>query len=75
MTMSRTRRALRAILTEVVVTIDDQKRTAALKIIWQGGSSTELVMVMTKAGGHARTTDEDSVSLVRRLATRQQETW
>ena len=60
---------LRAILTEVVVTIDDQKRTAALKIIWQGSSSTELVMAMTKAGGHARTTDEDTVSLVRRLAS------
>ncbi len=59
---------LRAILTEVVVTIDEEKRTAALKLIWQGGSSTELVMEMNNTGGHARTTDEDIVSLVRRLA-------
>jgi excisionase family DNA binding protein len=59
---------LRAILTEVVVTIDDDKRTAALKLIWQGGSSTELVMAMNKTGGHARVTDEDTVCLVRRLA-------
>lgn len=59
---------LRAILTEVVVTIDDEKRTAALKLIWQGGSCTELAMAMNKTGGHARVTDEDTVSLVRRLA-------
>jgi predicted DNA-binding transcriptional regulator AlpA len=59
---------LRAILTEIVVTIDEETRTAALKLIWQGGSTTELVMAMNKTGGHARTTDEDTVSLVRRLA-------
>ena len=59
---------LRTILTEVVLTIDEQKRTATLKIIWQGGSSTEQVMIMNKAGGHARTTDEDTVSLISRLA-------
>lgn len=60
---------LRAILTEVVVTIDAEKRTADLTLIWQGGSSTHLVMTMNKTGGHAQVTDEDTVSLIRRLAT------
>ncbi|MFN2536924.1 MAG: recombinase family protein, partial [Mycobacteriales bacterium] len=59
---------LRAILTEVVVTIDSQARTAALRLIWQGGSVTELSMAMTKAGGHFKTTDEDTVDLITRLA-------
>jgi len=68
-TSSRDRKQLlRAILTEVVLTIDDEKRTAALTLIWQGGSSTELVMAVNKTGGHARVTDENTVSLIRRLA-------
>ena len=62
------KRLLRAILSEVVVTVDTQDRTAALRIIWQGGASTELTMELTKIGGHFRTTDEDTVQLVRRLA-------
>ena len=50
------------------------ERTAALRIIWQGGSSTELMMALTKTGGHARTTDEDTVDLVRRLAAHYDDT-
>lgn len=65
---------LRAILTEVVVTIDSQARTAALGLIWQGGSLTELTMAMTKAGGHFKTTDEDTVILIARLAANYDDT-
>jgi DNA invertase Pin-like site-specific DNA recombinase len=59
---------LRAILSEVVVTVDTQAHTAALRLIWQGGSATELTMAMTKTGGHFKTTDEDTVALLERLA-------
>ena len=59
---------LRAILTEVVVIIADDKHTAAVTITWQGGSTSELTLTMNKTGGHARATDEDTVALVRRLA-------
>jgi DNA invertase Pin-like site-specific DNA recombinase len=59
---------LRAILTEVVVTIADDKHTAAVTITWQGGSTSELTLTMNKTGGHAWATDEDTVALVRRLA-------
>ena len=52
----------------MVLTIDDELRVAGLRIIWQGGAVTELSMQMTKKGGHTRTTSEDTVSLVRRLA-------
>src|SRR5665811_1817194 len=67
-TFRERKQLLRAILTEVVLTVDQDKRSAAIRIIWQGGSSTDLTMALSKAGSHARTTDEDTVSLVGRLA-------
>jgi len=59
---------LRAVIREVVMSIDQDSRTAALRIIWQGGASTEVSMAMTKTGEHPRFTSEDTVDLVRRLA-------
>ena len=65
---------LRAIIDEVVVTVDPVARTAALRIIWQGGSQTELIMELTKTGSHFQTTDEDTIDLVRRLAVHYDDT-
>jgi len=67
-TFRERKQLLRAIVAEVVVTVDAQARTAALRIIWQGGACTDLVMTLTKIGGHFRSTDEDTVALLRRLA-------
>ena len=67
-TFRERKQLLRAIISEVVVTVDPEIRTAELRIIWQGGASTELTMPLTKTGGHFRATDEDTVDLVRRLA-------
>lgn len=73
-TFRERKQLLRAIISEVVVTVDTQARTAALRIIWQGGACTELDMAMAKTGGHFRTTDEDTIELVRRLATQYDDT-
>jgi DNA invertase Pin-like site-specific DNA recombinase len=67
-TISERKQLIRAVITEVVLTIHDKERVADLRIIWQGGAVTELSMAMTKTGGHTRTTSEDTVQLVRRLA-------
>ena len=67
-TFRERKQLLRAIIAEVVVSVDTAARTAALRIIWQGGSTTDLVMALTKPGGHFRATEEDTVDLVRRLA-------
>jgi hypothetical protein len=67
-TFRERKQLLRAVISEVVVTVDSTARTAALRIIWQGGASTELTMPLTRTGGHFRATDEDTVELVRRLA-------
>ena len=67
-TIPERKQLVRAVITEIVLTICDQQRVAGLRIIWQGGAVTELTMPMTKKGGHTRTTSEDTVALVRRLA-------
>jgi DNA invertase Pin-like site-specific DNA recombinase len=67
-TFRERKQLLRAIVSEVVLDVDSTARTAALRIIWQGGAVTELSMTLTKPGGHFRSTDEDTVALVRRLA-------
>jgi len=59
---------IRAVISEVVLTIHDRQRVADLRIIWQGGAAAELSMPMTQKGSHTRTTSEGTVQLVRRLA-------
>ena len=73
-TFRERKQLLRAVLTEVVVTVDADTRTAAVMIVWQGGATTELSMPLTKIGGHFRTTEEDTVELVRRLAVHYDDT-
>ena len=52
---------LRAVIAEVVVTTDTQARTAAVRIIWEGGATTSLTMNLNKTGGHFRATSADTV--------------
>ncbi len=59
---------LRALIAETVVAINQQKRTADVTILWEGGARTVFTMPLNKTGGHFRATDEDTVALVRRLA-------
>jgi hypothetical protein len=73
-TFRERKQLLRAVVSEVVITVDTATRTAALRIIWQGGASTELTMPLTRTGGHFRATDEDTVELVRRLAAHYDDT-
>jgi DNA invertase Pin-like site-specific DNA recombinase len=63
---------LRAVITEIVVTASPAgsggERTAGLRIIWQGGASTELTVPLARTGQHSRVTSEQTLDLVRRLA-------
>ena len=65
---------LRAIIAEVVVTVRVADRQADVRIIWEGGATTEFILALNKTGGHFRATDEDTVALVRRLAERYNDT-
>ena len=61
---------LRALIAEVVVTVRSADRQADVDIIWEGGAKSSFTFELNRAGAHFRTTDEDTVDLVRRLAER-----
>ncbi|MCA1706705.1 MAG: recombinase family protein [Actinobacteria bacterium] len=67
-TIAERKQLIRAVIDHIVLTINAEDRVADLQIIWQGGASTKLSMAMTKRGAHTRTTSEDTIALVRRLA-------
>ncbi len=61
---------LRAILAEVVVTVDRQSdpHVARLQITWEGGAATEHTVSLPHTASPTRATDHDTIALVRRLA-------
>ena len=63
---------LRAILTDVVVTVDraSEQHTAQLRVRWEGGQVTEHTVTLPRTGSHTRCTDQDTIALVRQLAER-----
>jgi DNA invertase Pin-like site-specific DNA recombinase len=78
-TNAQRKELIRAVITEVTVTAQDNggdatARTCQVQIIWQGGASTALQMPMPASGRHGRTTSEDTLDLIRRLASRYDDT-
>jgi DNA invertase Pin-like site-specific DNA recombinase len=63
---------LRAILAEVVVTVDraSAQHVAELRVVWEGGAVTDHSVPLPRTGSHTRCTDQDTIALVRRLAER-----
>ena len=64
-TVPERKQLLRAVISEVVVTVATiEDRVADLKIIWQGGAVTGLAMTMNKTGGRlTKVTSEDTITL------------
>src|SRR6266536_2790456 len=79
-THAQRKELIRAVITEIAVTAgdaadgEDSGRTCQIRIIWQGGASTGVRMPMTASGKHGRTTTEDTLDLIRRLAPRYDDT-
>jgi len=59
---------LRALLEEVVLSVDREKANAHLTLRWKGGALTELDVNLPRHKPKIVRTDEDTVALVRRLA-------
>ena len=61
---------MRAVLTDVIVTVDRQseQHAAQLRVVWEGGTVTEHSVPLSRTGSHTRCTDEDTIALVRQLA-------
>ena len=59
---------LRALLEEVIVRVDRAERRGHLTLRWQGGTLTECDLSLPRMKPHGLHTDEDTISLLRRLA-------
>jgi hypothetical protein len=59
---------IRALLSEVTLTVDRQARTAALTLSWEGGAITQRAVALPRLGAPWRTTQASTVDLIRRLA-------
>lgn len=58
---------LRAMISEVTVTVEREMQRALVRIVWEGGAITDHQLTLIKAGGHAAT-DQETLELVRTLA-------
>jgi DNA invertase Pin-like site-specific DNA recombinase len=59
---------LRALVREVVVTIDREEHRADVEVFWEGGARTELQVRLNRTGPTQRQLDEDTIDLIGRLA-------
>jgi excisionase family DNA binding protein len=59
---------LRTLISEVVVTVEDEPRRAQVEIAWEGGARSQLQVPLNRRGAETRRTDEETVELIRRLA-------
>ena len=59
---------LRTLLEEVIVTVDRPERRAHLTLRWRGGTLTELDLSLPRSQPRGLRTEEDTISLLRRLA-------
>jgi hypothetical protein len=55
---------------DVVVTVRAADHEADVMVVWEGGATTSFVLAMSRSGQHSHATDEATVDLVRRLASR-----
>src|SRR6266536_6368344 len=66
--------SIRAVISEIMLTIDRQARTCGVLIAWQGTAATAVTVALPRRGAGAITTGEDTLDLVRRLAAQYSDT-
>ena len=65
---SQRKQLIRAVISEIVLTIDRQARTCHALIAWQGTATTSVTVALPRRGAGAITTSEGTLDLIRRLA-------
>ena len=59
---------LRTLLEEVIISVDRQDKRAELTLRWRGGALSELTVALPRQAPPTIRTDEDTLTLLRRLA-------
>ena len=68
-TIRERKQLIRAVISEIVLTVDDTRRTAEVTITWQGGATSTATIQMNKPGaGHSSTLPGGTAELISRLA-------
>ena len=65
---------LRALIREIVVTIDRDEHRADVEVFWEGGARTELQVRLNRTGPTHRQLAEDTIGLIGRLAAHHADT-
>ena len=73
-TNSQRKQLIRAVISEITLTIDRQAGTCRAQITWQGTATSTVTFPLPKRGSGAITSSEDIVALVRRLAVQYNDT-
>ena len=69
-TMRTRQRLLRALITEIIVDIDDAAGEIVLVIHWKGGQHSELRVRKPRTGEHGCSTPEQALAVIRSMAGR-----
>lgn len=69
-TMRTRQRLVRALITEIIVDIDDAAGEIVLVIHWKGGQHSELRVRKPRAGEHGCSTPEQALAVIRSMAGR-----
>ena len=67
-TMAERKQLLRAVLSEVTLTVDQDTKQATARICFEGGAAIERIIAPSRHANQVRATDEDTIELIRRLA-------
>ena len=71
---SQRKQLIRAVISEITLTIDRQAKTCHALIGWQGGATSAVTVALPRRGAGAITTGEDTLALVTRLAAQYNDT-
>jgi DNA invertase Pin-like site-specific DNA recombinase len=69
-TMRARQQLLRALVAEIIVSVDEATREVILTIHWRGGQHSQLRVRKPKSGEHGCRTSDDAVEVIRSMATR-----
>jgi DNA invertase Pin-like site-specific DNA recombinase len=69
-TMRARQQLVRALVTDIIVDVDEARREVILTIHWQGGQHSQLRVLKPKTGEHGCRTPDEALAVIRSMATR-----